>query len=475
MSYLYGLDPDEQNNALDNANAHGADLSEIKPGFLEGSGEGTLTGLFSGLVAKPALLLGDTATPMLTPLAEQFDKAFGTGTKQWLEREQQKNVTMLQQLKDRQSTYGTAGQLVSGLTDVGSEAAVGFLAGGPAGSAAAAGTLQGYADYRLSKEEGIDDATAMGKGLITGVTNAAGVFVPAMKVGASLLANLGIGAGVNVAMGMGSRGATAELLEHNGYTEQAQQYQWLDKEAIVTDAILGAAFGGLGHFAHGKIALDGDRIDAALTTNEKLHTEIDTAPGIPKTPEARDAHVEAQIRATEQLLRGEPVDVADIAHRVDAVPDPALAQLHAVKEDILWDEMLKDLVDPKGKLEGDARFEKWLSQLEDEPTAASPVREPRPVIPKDGAAQDAATAKPDMLVKPHDGTVESIARAGDARPIEVERAQQILDTKPDLVAMNDNGEPVRAADLLQSANDDIVAAKRDSVLHDVAVACFLRG
>jgi len=466
MSYLYGLDPAEQNRALDNANTHGADLSQVGPGAFDGSLEGVATGLFSGLIAKPALLVGDAATNAAVPLAEQFDKVFNTGTAEYLRAEQQKNVTMLEQLKERQATYGRVGQLVTGFADVAPQAVAGFALGGPAGAAALTGTVQGYADTRLSMEEGIDPATAMGKGAITGVANAVGVVVPMAKVGASLATNLAIGAGVNTAMGMASRGATAALLEHNGYTEQAKQYQWLDKEALITDAILGAAFGGLGHYMHGKFEPRAEQVDAALMSNEKLHMEMDTAPGVPKTPEARDAHVEAQMRATEQMMRGESVDVADIARRVDALEDPALTQRMTIQDEAMRAEYPKEVIEPpKEVVPRETVVEKQRG-------AAEPAAQPEAGKPASETARGVPAETPP---KPHDGTPESMARAGDARPIETSRAQQILDTKPDLMALNDAGEPVRAADLLKAADIEVEAAKRDSVLHDVAVACFLRG
>lgn len=574
MSYLYDLDPVERNRALDDAATHSIDPNALlKPGFFAGSGEGAATGLFSGAIAKPALLLGDAVTPTLMPLADRIDKRFQTHTREWLESEQQKNVDMLKALKERQATYGTAGQVISGVADVAPEATAGFFLGGPAGSAALTGTLQGYADYSMGKAEGLDTGTAAMKGAISGVANAAGVVIPMARVGGSLASNLALGAGVNVGMGMAQRGATGALLESRGYAEQAKQYSWLDKEAIATDAVLGAFFGGLAHFGSPHGAVEPERADAAFVSNERLHTEIDTAPGIPKTPEARDAHVEAQLKATEQMLRGEPVDVADIAHRVDAIEQPRQVELFRDQAEVLHDELPKSVMEPEAlprevvpikpegleqfPANGGVIFEMPLTkegervghlagsetdravtitdaQLAQEhrgqgqssaayrsladyalaqgkelhsdnsvsPDAARvyDAMEKRgyKVEKNPGAAMEQGawrtqdkspvyrvTGKEDIragfgkeegpVPKVHDGTPESMAKAGDVRPVENDMTRQVLESAPDLKIVNDNGELVSAKELLSSVDREIETAQREGALHEVAVACFLRG
>jgi len=545
MSYLYGLDPVEQNKALDRAYENTLDPNSVKAGMFDGMGEAALTGLFAGAVAKPALLLGDSVTEAVLPLAERLDKDFDTSTAEWLKKEQRKNVDMVKNLRDRQASYGTASQIVNGFADMGPQAIAGFAMGGPAGAAVAVGGFQGYADSRLAMEDGVDPLTAAGKGAITGVTNAIGVALPMAKAGANLLTNIGIGVGGNVSMGMIQRGGTSALLEARGYGEMAKQYQWLDKEAIAIDLILGAAFGGVGHYAYKRMAAPKpEEIAAALTANEKMHVEVDTAPGVPKTADARDAHVQAQMRATEQLLRGETVDVGDLARRVDTVEmetrAPFLEAQDQAFREVLPKEVM-DVMDPVPELPREVvapqstmrELEQQAAKLTEHSAkadAAVPVAEANQAairarvdaldaaMAKANAAGEpterimaeltaensrlrvagwaasdargeAAAAKADLMTaeeklktekekpapKTHDGTDASMAKAADVRPVENDITRQALERRPDLMIRGEDGGMVSAADALREVDAEIQRAQQDAALHDVAVACFLRG
>jgi hypothetical protein len=97
------------------------------------------------------------------------------------------------------------------------------------------------------------------------------------------------------------------------------------------------------------------------------------------------------------------------------------------------------------------------------------------VRPKSAGAD--AEGKP---LAPHDNTPEGMAKAGDVQPAEHAMAQQLLAAHPDLeipVGIDADGNPTmrKFSDVMAEMDRDIAQAEKDSVLHDVAVACFLRG
>ncbi|MFW8450006.1 hypothetical protein ACOICQ_27970, partial [Klebsiella pneumoniae] len=72
------------------------------------------------------------------------------------------------------ATTGTAGQVLYGLFDMGSQAVVSTLAAGPAGAAAAVTSLQGFSEFARLRGEGVDYSTAQEVALVHGLTAGAG-------------------------------------------------------------------------------------------------------------------------------------------------------------------------------------------------------------------------------------------------------------------------------------------------------------
>ncbi|WP_137972005.1 hypothetical protein [Pseudomonas sp. F(2018)] len=224
----------------------------------------------------------------------------------------------VQELRADPRTVGVAGQILNTAAEVLPRTAAAALLTGPAGIVAgplAAGAPAGYTATQVAKADGVDDATATAQGLIEGVATTVGAGLPAARFVKPILGDAAIAVGANVAIGMASRGATASLLESNGYTAQAAQYRAMDGTAVLTDAVLGAAFFGLGRASVRRP--NTQQIDAALTERQAVHADIDTAPGAPTTPRAAVAHQEALRMAIEQVTRGEPVSLPDSIHTVD--------------------------------------------------------------------------------------------------------------------------------------------------------------
>jgi hypothetical protein len=181
-------------------------------------------------------------------------------------------------------------------------------------------------------EQGLDTLTAMQKGAIEGGAAAAGVALPIAipPVAGSripaLVQQLGYGVGTNVPMGIAQRGLTHKVLADAGYADMAEQYKALDEGALLTDLVLGVAFGGLGHVLQAKGAKLGEvrpsDVDAALTKRNAYHVEVDTAPGLARDAETRDAHVDSVMKATQDLIEGRPVDVSETLTATNFQPHP---------------------------------------------------------------------------------------------------------------------------------------------------------
>nr|WP_251989228.1 hypothetical protein [Escherichia coli] len=187
------------------------------------------------------------------------------------------------------ATTGIAGQVLYGLFDMGGQAVVGTTLGGPVGGAAAVTSLQGESSVRRAA------ATAV-----------------------RATPDIAYAAGTNIAFGMAQRGLTAKTLRDGGYSEMANQYDVLDRQAIAIDAVLGVAFGGVGRFINSRgestsapnfSPVD---VDAALAANAAHHAEIDIAPGVPSNVLSRNSHIQALRKAMSDVSQGRPVDVASI-------------------------------------------------------------------------------------------------------------------------------------------------------------------
>lgn len=305
--------------------------------WYRGAGTALVKGIASG--AAKNVLLG-TAGPNLAPGDPLRGFAFQDlesnltpeAAQAETEAAQQTLVRGIQSLAPDARTTGLAGRIMFGFGDILPTAVAATATGGVLAAFPTIAAQQGYAGFEIGKAEGMDVTTAAGKGVIEGLTTGAGVALPG-AIGGSLLRNILLtGPAINAAQGIVQRGAMSAWLEHNGYVEQAQQYQAFDKESLAVDVVLGAAFGGLG--ALGNRPMNASQIDAALSARNAQHIEQGTAPGVPTTPAAQQAHSAAIDTAIQQLMRGERVSVADAITEAEflrpALPQKPLAS--AVRE-----------------------------------------------------------------------------------------------------------------------------------------------
>ncbi|HCB2573860.1 TPA: hypothetical protein ACHFX4_001110 [Citrobacter freundii] len=348
MSY-FGLNAVNQNQQLDEAASNPAGFN-TDVGFFDNSGTAAVSGLYSGLVAKPDQLLWAGMDKIVSPIAKFVNEntSINDTSAEYIGEQRKLAEQQVKRLTPDAATTGTAGQVLNGLFDMGGQAVVGSLLAGPAGGAAAVTALQGFSEFEKLTAQGVDFRTAQEAGLVQGVTAGAGTLIPmslglraggalAESVGAQLVRtgesavrnvaatavraapDIAYAAGTNIAFGMAQRGLTAKTLRDGGYNEMAAQYDVFDRQSIAIDAVLGVAFGGVGRFlnARGETASTPEfspaDVDAALAANASHHAEIDVAPGVPVNVLSRDAHIQALQKAMNDVSQGRAVDVASIA------------------------------------------------------------------------------------------------------------------------------------------------------------------
>ncbi|ATZ38840.1 TPA: hypothetical protein LAO01_003763 [Escherichia coli] len=347
MSY-FGLNPVNQNQQLDEAASNPAGFNS-DVGFFENAVGAALSGLYSGLVAKPDQLLWAGMDKIVSPIAQFVNEntSLNDTSVSYIAEQRKLAEQQVKRLTPDAATTGTAGQVLYGLFDMGGQAVVGTTLGGPVGGAAAVTSLQGFSEFERLTAQGVDFRTAQEAGLVQGITAGAGTLIPmslGLRAGGALaegvaaqLARTGessvrraaatavratpdiaYAAGTNIAFGMAQRGLTAKTLRDGGYSEMANQYDVLDRQAIAIDAVLGVAFGGVGRFINSRgESINAPNfspvdIDAALAANAAHHAEIDIAPGVPINVLSRNSHIQALRKAMSDVSQGRPVDVASI-------------------------------------------------------------------------------------------------------------------------------------------------------------------
>lgn len=347
MSY-FGLNPVNQNQQLDEAASNPAGFNS-DVGFFDNAVGSALSGLYSGLVAKPDQLLWAGMDKIVSPIAQFVNEntSLNDTSVSYIAEQRKLAEQQVKRLTPDAATTGTAGQVLYWLFDMGGQAVVGTTLGGPVGGAAAVTSLQGFSEFERLTAQGVDFRTAQEAGLVQGITAGAGTLIPmslGLRAGGALaegvaaqLARTGessvrraaatavratpdiaYAAGTNIAFGMAQRGLTAKTLRDGGYSEMANQYDVLDRQAIAIDAVLGVAFGGVGRFINSRgestsapnfSPVD---VDAALAANAAHHAEIDIAPGVPINVLSRNSHIQALRKAMSDVSQGRPVDVASI-------------------------------------------------------------------------------------------------------------------------------------------------------------------
>jgi hypothetical protein len=358
MSWLDGMVEDNEARSQDQRLGRTADklapgvftgaLSTIGPNLLRGAIEGGRT------VQSTALQLGSLAVESDLAIGSSYAPDNGQLADQQQFRETQARdigeatAKSVMGLRPDPSEVGMVGQILGEASAVLPRTIAGAVVAGPLGAAISAGVPAGFSSKQVGMAEGLDESTATKKGLIDAATMGIGAVLPAAKFVKPLLGDVSIAVGANVGLGMAGRGATASLLESNGYHSQAAQYKVMDGTALATDAIMGLAFFGIGraNFRRPTSA----QVDAALTERTNQHADVETAPGAPIDPRSAMAHQDAVRTVIDQLQRGEPVVLPDSIHSAQFLREADSSPKMAPSKDVALATARQDL-EPKLRVE----------------------------------------------------------------------------------------------------------------------------
>ncbi|WP_017460562.1 hypothetical protein [Dyella ginsengisoli] len=235
---------------------------------------------------------------------------------------------------------GSVGRIANQTAEGITIGAAGATIAGPWGAAALLGTTEAHASYKEGLKQGLSPGASADQAALTGLFSAAGALVP-MKFGKTALTSILGGSATNLALGATQRGLTAAALEADGFPEQAKQYRIFDGEAMAADAILGGAFGAMGHFTHpdSSRTTNPADVDAALAVSAEDHFNR-SAPGIPTDPVTATLHASTMADAIHSLANGELPDVPpEHAQEIvdHSIPDPAQDFAPAIHEAALED------------------------------------------------------------------------------------------------------------------------------------------
>lgn len=324
MSYLFSLDPLAEANHDERARMNPAGPMAA-PWVTLKTPLGALAGLAQGF-AETGYVADEWMGAVGTPIARDLDKRLGTDMEGWLaENTQKARQAVVDHVAPDPYMVGRAGEIAAGVTKGLAEAAGGFFVGGPVGAYASLATVEGMTTFRRLRAQGVDEETALTAATQHGAFAGAGAVIP-MALPGSLARSMLFGAGVGFGTGAAEKATLGHTLESAGYTDIAEQYRHTDATSIAIDVILGGAFGAWGHAMHGDRRptvgeLGADNVDAALAANTGRHVDA-IAPGIPADIATRNAHLDALVKATEDLLQDHPVDVTDKIGAAHLVPDP---------------------------------------------------------------------------------------------------------------------------------------------------------
>ncbi|EIK3238474.1 hypothetical protein LJ120_004114 [Salmonella enterica subsp. enterica serovar Anatum] len=258
MADVFSLAPEGQAWTDDKTAANPARPEDYEPTFFQGSitapvrgvAEGTL-GLAQSAVGFSKRLISDPAfTADVAPTVNIFRVMFPDADKALNETYD----TIGKQLQDARGyvkpdagSQGTAAEVLYGLGQF--VPAIGAtIFGGPTVGAATAFSSTYEQSYQDFKGKGVDETTARNLATQQSMFNAAGMALPA-AVGTTLTTRIASGVAINTGFGGLNRYSVGETLEEKGYTEMAKQYRVFDGQAMLVDAVLGAAFGGAHHLA----------------------------------------------------------------------------------------------------------------------------------------------------------------------------------------------------------------------------------
>ncbi|EDB0277428.1 hypothetical protein F9G31_16005 [Salmonella enterica subsp. enterica serovar Mbandaka] len=402
MTDVFSLAPEGQAWTDDKTTANPARPEDYEPTFFQGSiaapargvAEGTI-GLAQSAVGFSKRLISDPAfTADVAPTVNIFRVMFPDADKTLNDTYD----TIGKQLqgargyvKPDAGSQGTAAEVLYGLGQF--VPAIGAtIAGGPAVGAATAFSSSYEQSYQDFRAKGVDEATARNLAAQQSSFNAAGMALPA-AIGSTVAARIASGVAINTGFGGLNRYSVGDTLEEKGYADMAKQYRVFDGQAMLVDAVLGAAFGGAHHLASRNAA--------------------DTPAPQPET--------EAPIPAAEVQ------SVPDNAPAAEATPDPAALGDGPAAPQATYETRMAELEADSGQLLSRGDRKVWQSEVANSERMLKNLNEQRAAILEEqpsGSGKALSTARQDK---------QSRLRAVDQQ---IDQVQQRLQDATDTLAPN---------------------------------------
>ncbi len=353
MSDLFSLAPEGQAWADNQAAEKPARPDDYDPRWYAGSGSAFFRGAGEGAIG-----LGQTVTELakLTPTYSAL-----RGDVPELDQVVDKNFSDIQKslndarnaIKPEPNSQGMAADILEGLGRFAPAIGATVVAGPVAGGAVAFGSSH-EATRQDFLQKGVNEDTAGTLALEQASADALGMALPA-GVGGRLATRLLSGVGINTSFGAANRFALGETLEANGYDELAKQYRVWDKQALLVDGVLGAAFGGLHHVTAQRadtpladpapVTPDGTPTADPISSPSPDALATDTAAPLPAqdlSPAVANAATEPAVTYESRLAelqdlagqvmnRGDRKTVAQEVHDLQYQLDQATAQMQQLK------------------------------------------------------------------------------------------------------------------------------------------------
>lgn len=302
MADLFSLAPEGQAWADNQAASKPAQPDDYDPSWYAGSGSAFFRGAAEGTIGLGQSLVGAAKlSPTYSALRGDFPELDEMVDHQFNGVQKSLNDAR-NAVKPAPNSQGIAADILEGLGTF--APAIGATAvGGPvAGGAVAFGST-----YESTRQDflgkGVDENTAGTLALEQAGANALGMALPA-GVGGRLVTRLLSGVGINTGFGAANRFAVGETLEENGYDELAKQYRVWDKQAMLVDGVLGAAFGGVHH-------LTAPRADAPLADPAPVSAGEPAVADAPTVPRADADPAPIGTAEDSALPGGEPATTYD--------------------------------------------------------------------------------------------------------------------------------------------------------------------
>ena len=406
--------------------------------------EGAFTSPFVGI--KHAWDIG--ATGLADAVMPTLEKYTPEAASDWFKEQRAVAYNSMKDTRADPTNMGEVAQVGHALGSVLTMGLAGGLIAGPAGAAGAIGGGSMYDKYHELRDQKVDRETALDVAGVTGAVMAVGSALPAF-MGKTLTTQILSGIGMNVPLGMVERGSSSELLENAGYAEMAKHYKALDGAAIAVDMVLGAAFPIGMRALRRNVPLA--EMDAAMDANRTIAND-NVHPALPGTLEDAAAVKAAEDSFAKQLLEeGKTLEEIDVPRNLyeNAVENPAVAKATAETVSSFDDLAAKEGYAPLKKMESD-------------------------VDSMGRAYADMQAEKDALQVLPEKPPVEAKAEGEKVDTYTSDRASNIVAQKEGMTVVDDNGQVVKASDMVAKAEAEFKQEQKEIDLYKVAIECAVR-